>query len=326
MHLLPALLPLLAAAPAVTAYGAVGHQTVALLASRFFTTKTALAVKSLLGAHQTLLSAATWPDYYAHTPAGRYSAAWHYIDAQDNPPQSCGIQYSRDCEPGPGCIVSALVNMTHRVADAGLPWWERHIALSFVVHFAGDIHQPLHTEDLLRGGNQLPVLWNGATTNLHHVWDSSIIEQRLGGGGMPAVARWTDQLHMALLAELQGFDGEGVDVGRNLTRDDRNCLDVATALDCVLEWAQETNRWMCDYVLPKTYPEGLRGEELSGKYYHGAVPIIDQLVAQAGWRLAGWLNAIFDPDGSDAAVWAIGEMEREDEEEAVVVVVGGGEL
>lgn len=93
---------------------------------------------------------------------------------------------------------------------------------------------------------------------------------------------WADTLH----TELEG--GRYVDVKNGWAE----CVDPARAEECALAWASEANRWMCDFVLPQTYPEGLTGVDVSGDYFEGAVPIVDELVAKAGWRLAGWLNMI----------------------------------
>jgi len=53
-----------------------------------------------------------------------------------------------------------------------LPDEERQTALKFLIHFFGDITQPLHCEALDVGGNTIDVTWNGASTNLHAVWDT----------------------------------------------------------------------------------------------------------------------------------------------------------
>lgn len=156
------------------------------------------------------------------------------------------------------------------------------MALKFIIHFLGDIHQPLHTEDLLRGGNQIHVMWGKQHTNLHHVWDSSIAEKHQGGSAVRHAVGWADDLH----SEIED--------GKYAKKRERwgACVDPAKAEECALIWATESNKWMCDYVLPATYPAGFEGQELSGDYFHGAVPIVDELVAKAGWRLAGYLNMI----------------------------------
>ncbi|KAF3903420.1 hypothetical protein ABW21_db0207230 [Orbilia brochopaga] len=281
MRLLP-LAALLAPVLQVQAWGFLGHKTVALLASRHLLPETAIFVRSFLYRDQSIMDAAVWADRYAHVPFGRYSKGWHYIDARDEPPAWCGIQYDRDCgdDGGQGgCIVSALVNMTARLQDEALPWPQRAQALRFVLHFLGDIHQPLHTEHQLRGGNGIHVLFKGRETNLHSIWDGAIIEAVWGRGNDRTVARLTTDLDLRL-AENGRY---AVDKPAW-----RSCLNISDVQECALKWAGESNAYICTYVL-KTDVEG---KELGGRYAHGAVPIIERMVAAAGYRLAGWLNMI----------------------------------
>jgi hypothetical protein len=50
-----------------------------------------------------------WADSFRYTQAGKFSAPFHFIDAEDNPPSSCGVTYSRDCGEK-GCVVGAISN------------------------------------------------------------------------------------------------------------------------------------------------------------------------------------------------------------------------
>ncbi|KAJ7875677.1 hypothetical protein B0H13DRAFT_1632538, partial [Mycena leptocephala] len=56
----------------------------------------------------------SWADTYRTTTAGAWSAPLHFIDAEDNPPTSCSIDYTRDCGAS-GCSISAIANYTQRV-------------------------------------------------------------------------------------------------------------------------------------------------------------------------------------------------------------------
>ncbi|KAK6495237.1 hypothetical protein TWF481_003263 [Arthrobotrys musiformis] len=280
----------LALSSTASAWGFLGHKTVALLASRYFLPETAVFVQTYLYRGQSILDAAVWADRYAHIPLGRYSKTWHYIDAQDDPPNVCEVNYKRDCGgEGTGCIVSALVNMTARIQDDSLPWPQRAQALRFILHFLGDIHQPLHTEHKAYGGNRIKVLFHGSETNLHSIWDSRIIESARG--------KPTERTIIALANDLQERIEDGV------YKDDvvgwRGCLNTTDAEECALVWASGANRYICDYVL--NYNGGkLDGEELGGEYADGAVPIIEKSIAQGGVRLAGWLNMlVVGRDGFD---------------------------
>jgi hypothetical protein len=97
--------------PVALAWGALGHQTVAYVASNFVSTKTKSYFQSLLGdtSADYLATVSTWADSYRSTKEGKFTSSFHYIDAQDNPPSSCTVDLQRDCGPG-GCVVSAIAN------------------------------------------------------------------------------------------------------------------------------------------------------------------------------------------------------------------------
>ena len=100
---------LLAASPGADAWGVLGHATVAQIASHYLTSQAQSYVSSLLGPGVTMPSVASWADDYRSTTAGKFSAPYHFIDAEDNPPTSCSVDTTRDCGAG-GCVVSAITN------------------------------------------------------------------------------------------------------------------------------------------------------------------------------------------------------------------------
>jgi hypothetical protein len=151
MASLKSLLPLLAVLPAhVDAWGSLGHTTVAYIAQNFISGKTTKFAQRLLndtsGAY--LANVATWADSYRSTKEGAFSGVLHYIDALDNPPESCNIDYARDC-PEEGCIISAIANYSSRALDQNISVVEQQKALKWIIHFVGDVHQPLHVEFVL---------------------------------------------------------------------------------------------------------------------------------------------------------------------------------
>jgi hypothetical protein len=173
---------------------------------------------------------------------------------------------TRDCLEE-GCVVSAIANHTARVADENLPRFFRGQSLRFMMHFFGDVHQPLHTEAEGRGGNDIPVLFNGSHTNLHSVWDTLIPKKHAGGEDeLEAAWNWAQALYSEQPL------GE--------------CVDDAAS--CALQWASESNAYVCSYVMA----DGFADVDLGDLYYDGAVPIVDDLVAKAGRRLAAWINAM----------------------------------
>lgn len=78
-------------------------------------------------------------------------------------PNSCSVDYDRDCGKS-GCSVSAIANYTTRVQSTSLSDTEVNYALRFLVHFIGDITQPLHDEAYEVGGNDVDVTFNGTDT------------------------------------------------------------------------------------------------------------------------------------------------------------------
>ena len=97
--------------PSALAWGGLGHETVAYIATNFVQPRTKTFFQGVLH-NQTndyLAGVATWADSFRYTAAGRFSAPFHFIDAEDSPPGSCGVKYSRDCGVK-GCVVGAILN------------------------------------------------------------------------------------------------------------------------------------------------------------------------------------------------------------------------
>lgn len=153
-----------------------------------------------------------------------------------------------------------------------------------MVHFVGDIHQPLHTEDVARGGNGIRVKFEGVDLNLHHVWDSSIAEKIVGGvrrAPYVEARSWADDL------------GSRVREGEWKTQRDGwlEGVELEEAEDMAMGWAREGNQVVCSHVLPEG-PEAIVGQELGGEYFDKAAGVIEVQVAKAGVRLARWLDLI----------------------------------
>lgn len=70
------------------------------------------------------------------------------------------MDFDRDCGSS-GCSVSAITNYTQRVGDGRLSATNTNQALMFLVHFVGDITQPLHDEAYEVGGNDVDVTYQG---------------------------------------------------------------------------------------------------------------------------------------------------------------------
>ena len=105
-----------------------------------------------------------------------------------------------------------------------------------------------------------------------------------------AAVKWAAKLHPASLKSGRAAEGP---VGQKVLAQAGGALlpDVLQPAKYAMEWATESNLLVCSYVL-KDGVDGIKGKELSGKYYAGAAPIVEAQISKAGARLAAWISAI----------------------------------
>ncbi|ETN46655.1 uncharacterized protein HMPREF1541_00841 [Cyphellophora europaea CBS 101466] len=275
-HLSAALL--LTAVPACLAWGPLGHSTVAYVAQHYVSTGTAGFVQGILGtAPDYMANVSSWPDEYRRTPEGDWSTQLHWIDAFDAPPESCEVEFKRDCPPE-GCIVSAIVNNTQILLDSGSTEAQLLDAIRFLIHFSGDIHQPLHTEALEEGGNGINITWEGETANLHAIWDRQIPIKASGG---VSASEWAEEL--IGLIEDKTYNVKSWTKGMSL----KDLKGTA------MTWANDANDYVCTDVLPEGREAvEAEGVDLSGAYFDAHGEVTKELIARAGYRLGKFLNLI----------------------------------
>ncbi|KAF2858186.1 S1/P1 nuclease [Piedraia hortae CBS 480.64] len=281
------LLPLALAISGAKAWGTVGHETVAYLAQRFVATETKTWAQGILNDTSTsyLANVATWADSFRNTKAGAYSAPLHYIDAEDNPPDTCNVNFSRDCGSD-ACVVGAIANYTQRVsASPNGDKYQYTDALRFIIHFVGDVAQPLHDEAIDKGGNNIAVMFQGSSTNLHHVWDTSIVDLLANtsdsSSSLVGASKWADMLEKEIRSGK--FESEAADWLEG--------LDITDAQGTALSWASDANKLNCEVVFTGE-PDSMTNTELYPGYYEKAAPAVELQIAKAGYRLAAWLDAI----------------------------------
>ncbi|CAF5153751.1 unnamed protein product, partial [Rotaria sp. Silwood1] len=97
------------------------------------------------------------------------------------PDWSCEYISSRDCL-NDRCLEGALKNYSQRLIDNNYDYVQQQQALFFLVHFVGDVHQPLHAGFKGHFGrkNITGFFFNWANiTELHKMWDIEIINIHL---------------------------------------------------------------------------------------------------------------------------------------------------
>lgn len=169
-------------APSARAWGPDGHRIVGAVAQAMLSAEAQAEVDALLAdeAEPSLAGVANWADTVRSEEAWRFTGPWHYLNVPD---LGCDYQPPRDCPDG-NCVIGAINAQLRVLADHSLPRQKRIEALKFVVHFVGDVHQPMHAGLRAdRGGNDFQISYQGEGWNLHSVWDSLILRAPLADAG-----------------------------------------------------------------------------------------------------------------------------------------------
>jgi hypothetical protein len=277
----------IATAPTALAWGSAGHAVVADIAEVRLEPAALTQVYNLLALDLDthLDEIASWADEYRNIH--RETGPWHYVDIQIG---DGNYDPARDCA-NDDCVIARTDRFVRVLADRSRPAEERLEALKFVVHFVGDLHQPLHAgENHDEGGNKTPVDFMGQTIvygryrlNLHGVWDTAAIERRL------AVHEGPDTRATDLRAAAAGLAERLRDVIR--PQDARAWLapPFSTAA-----WALDAHNLARDYayrgIAKPGEPSPTETVMLGADYDTMAWAVIQLQLERAGVRLAAVLN------------------------------------
>jgi hypothetical protein len=235
-----------------------GHEIIALIAEQRLEPNVREAAMVLLEG-TTFAEAASWADQIRN----QQNAPWHYVNIQITDRE---YDADRVC-PNDQCVIGQIERFRKVLGDEGAAYKKRQKALKYLIHFVGDLHQPLHAGDNHdRGGNDVQVEFLGQMINpfshkpwnLHAVWDSGILEEHDRDA-----QHYAERLKTWLESKPEDVVQEG----------------------SVVDWAMESHQIAKDhvYVLPVDH-------KLREDYYRASVPVVDQQLAKAGVRLAKLLN------------------------------------
>jgi hypothetical protein len=218
--------------PSAQAWGCKGHQTVALIAEKHLTAEAQQLVQKLLGDNPVdpklrrwcgnsttdlLVDAATWPDDVRNE---RKNGAWHYIDIPRGKHQGATEKYCG----AEGCVTRAIEEQRAILKDSSADPVKRSEAIRYLVHFVGDMHQPLHaTNNADNGGNCVPVKYfrreplpnslhperEDFSPNLHQIWDTEIVERDME---ISNPHRYADELDEKFRAQSVSWEAAGIHV------------------------------------------------------------------------------------------------------------------
>jgi len=238
------------------AFGSFGHQLIADLAQARLTPEAAGRVDGLLALEGIthLRDISTWADVVRDDPRFKRTAPLHYVNF---PRKQCTFVMPRDCANGV-CVIGGIAAFSRVLKDPRSSEFERLIALKWLVHLVGDLHQPMHVgyaDD--RGGNQFQIRYQSRGNNLHWLWDTGLIEAR----------NETRQQYLARLEALPASQARFTERSP-------------------VEWAQESCRVLQGNPI---YPEK---RWIGRPYIEQMQPLLDQRLKIAGERLAATLNEL----------------------------------
>lgn len=156
-------------------WGALAHKAAARIAWNYLDQDTKAKATELLNG-TSFSDAAVWADAARANSEWKFTIWYHFEKAPDNFTYLDNLKRQDDRTRKLGGLIEALYVAEDTLKDESANKVDKENALKFVIHFVGDIHQPLHTgriED--NSGNKIPVKWLGLDTTLHSVWDSQMI-------------------------------------------------------------------------------------------------------------------------------------------------------
>ncbi len=235
-------------------WGKTGHRATGQIAEKYLTKKAKRGITKILNG-ESLALVSTYADDIKSDKKYRGYSPWHYVNFSfDN-------KYGEETPSEFGDLVQGIHKCIEILKDEKSSDDEKKFHLKMLVHFIGDLHQPLHVgrgED--KGGNDIQVQWFNDGSNLHRVWDSDMLDYY----GMS----YTElSINSALLPKNQI---ETINNGS------------------VLDWVHESQG-----LAKKVYASANVGEKLGYKYMYNYFPMVRAQLQKGGIRLAKVLNDIF---------------------------------
>ncbi len=298
-------------APPANAWGCKGHQTVALIAEKHLSPEARQLVQQLLGDNpmdpklkrwcgnsttDLIVDASTWPDDVRNE---RKNGPWHYIDIPRGKHKGeldgyCGAE---------GCVTRAIEEQRAILKDKSADPLKRAEAIRYLIHFVGDMHQPLHAiTNADSGGNCVPVKYlrheplpnalhperEDYSPNLHQVWDTEIVERDME---ISNPLRYADELDEKFRAENIAWEAAGIHV------DNWAWESHERAEHAVYDAFPEKIGIEPDMKLKSCAENNLMGKRMFDKhlavdeaYQSHAAKAAETALAEAGLRLAMILN------------------------------------
>jgi len=246
------------------ALGQTGHRITGAIAEKYLSNNAKIEIAKLIG-EQSLAEISTYVDEMRALKSNKFwsktSYPYHYVTVPD------GKSYLEVGAPSVGDAYTAINQYTKILKDNNATKSERSVALKFIVHLIGDLHQPLHVGNGFdKGGNDIEVSYFGRRAapsskwkyNLHSIWDSAMIDQK-----NLSYTEWTNWL------------------SRKITTKQINDWNETNPL----VWIKESYD-----IRQRLYP---KDDKIDQEYVMQFLPVLKQRIQQAGVRIAAYLNEIY---------------------------------
>ena len=301
-------------APSAWGWGCTGHQVVAVIAEKHLNPRARDMVAQILAAGpidpalrrycgantlDAFADSSTWADDQRSVQPA--TAGWHYIDIPRGVAKGDLAPY---CPPSTSCITRAIDEQMAIVRNSNASAQARADALRYIIHFFGDLHQPLHaTSNNDLGGNCVPVSFFGAAPqeknvakesyapNLHGIWDTGILERF---ADVKTPQQFADEMSIRFKARIPAWLRERVDVVAWAWESHQVAEESvygALPRKVAIETPLEVNA-CSDAEHISTRMLNLH-EQIGADYQAAAESVIQEQLTKAGIRLAAALNAVW---------------------------------
>ncbi|WOI23348.1 S1/P1 nuclease [Nonlabens ulvanivorans] len=234
-------------------WGKTGHRATGAIAEQYLNKKARKAIAQLLDG-ESLALVSTYADDIKSDTLYRAYGPQHYVN----------VPFDKTYDTHPhsekGDIIQAIDHCIATLKSDTATKEEKAFQLRLLVHFIGDLHQPLHTgisED--KGGNDFQVRWYKDGTNLHRVWDTQMIESY----GMSY-----SELAMNM---------------PQLSKKERKTIASGTHRD----WLEDSR-----IVVKDIYANTTVGQKLGYRYMYDYFDVLKGQLQKGGVRLAALLNEV----------------------------------
>ena len=240
-------------------WGVLGHRIVGEIADSYISKKTRAEIKKILG-NESIAMSSNWADFIKSDSSFDYLETWHYINFKK------GLTLAEmKSHLAKDTSINAYTRIKFLVAELkkkSLSKDKKKMYLRLLIHFIGDIHQPLHVSpEGTAGGNDIKLNWFSTPSNLHRVWDTHLLDfQQLS---------YTEHVKAINFA-----DHEQVKKWQNQP---------------LTEWLFESYTLATQIHNDITSPNTRLGYEYNFKY----IATVNQQLLKGGIRLAGLLNEIY---------------------------------